>query len=425
MNTWGRVQRVDGPAPGTVALQLYHPDVGRRILVLEPGTARWHQERPRGLPADGFVRRLRKLLIGATVVRLERERAGPRVVLRGRDSDVVLTVEDGRAVLRRLPDGHPLAGRQRIAARPPAPGAEIQPETLALVVEPRRPLEASERRELRRRLRALRKRTARKLKAIAADAARAKRAPALRHEAELITAYLSRFKEGSATLEVLDWDTDPPATRLLPIDPRRGPAETAQALFRQAKRFERGAQMATERIEATQTHLRALDDALAHFDEHSTSQLRDLLVALAPRAPEPTAPGHQNHQKRQPYRRFLAHGDRPVLVGRGARENDKLTLSARPHDHWLHARGARGAHVIVPLDRGRTVGPEVLADAAMLAAHFSEHRNEEVVEVQHTPRRYVHKPKGSAAGSVRVDREKVIAVRMHRQRLRWLLARER
>lgn len=425
MNSWGRVQRVDGPAPGTVALQLYHPDAGRRYLVLEPSGARWHRERPRGLRADGFVRRLRKLLVGAVVTRLERGDQGPRIVFRTRDSDAMLAIEGTDAVLRRLPDGRPLAARHRVGTRTIEPGAAIAPEALAVIEDAQRPLEDGERRELRRRLRALRKRTARKLEAIAGDAARAERAPALRHEAELITAHLSRFEPGSSTLQVLDWATEPPTPRQLEIDPRRGPAGMAQALFRRAKRFERGAAVAAERAKSVEADLQRLDEALATFEDRTTPELREVLDALAPRTASLHGTPKHARRERLPYRRFLGHGGAPVLVGRGARENDALTLSARPHDHWLHARGARGAHVIVPLERSRTIGPELLADAAMLAAHFSERRNDEVVEVQHTPRRYVRKPRGSAPGAVRVDRERVIAVRMAPERLRWLLARER
>jgi hypothetical protein len=47
-----------------------------------------------------------------------------------------------------------------------------------------------------------------------------------------------------------------------------------------------------------------------------------------------------------------------------------------------------------------------------------------VVEVQHTPRRYLRKPKGSAPGLVLVDREKVLVLRVERERLARLLAAE-
>jgi predicted ribosome quality control (RQC) complex YloA/Tae2 family protein len=78
----------------------------------------------------------------------------------------------------------------------------------------------------------------------------------------------------------------------------------------------------------------------------------------------------------------------------------------------------------VPLDRSSTCPSEVLVDAAHLAAHFSEARDEAVVEVQYTPRRYLRKPKGSAPGLVVVDREKVLVLRREEGRLRALLERE-
>jgi hypothetical protein len=45
-------------------------------------------------------------------------------------------------------------------------------------------------------------------------------------------------------------------------------------------------------------------------------------------------------------------------------------------------------------------------------------------EVQHVERRYVRKPKGSAPGAVRVDRERVLLLRVDKQRLERLLASE-
>jgi predicted ribosome quality control (RQC) complex YloA/Tae2 family protein len=113
------------------------------------------------------------------------------------------------------------------------------------------------------------------------------------------------------------------------------------------------------------------------------------------------------------------------LVGRGAAHNDELTLHvARPHDLWLHAKNRVGAHVIVPLDKGHTCPGDLLVDAAHLAAHFSDARNETTVEIQHTPRRHVRKPKGSPPGLVVVDREKVFVLRVDPGRLRELLERE-
>ena len=143
-----------------------------------------------------------------------------------------------------------------------------------------------------------------------------------------------------------------------------------------------------------------------------------------------TSPGPSHRSSRAqpplaPHRTFLSASGARILVGRGAEKNDALTFHvARPHDLWLHAKNRAGAHVVVPLDKDASCPADVLVDAAHLAAHFSEARDESVVEIQYTPRRYLRKPRGSAAGLVVVDREKVLILRKEGERLRALLERE-
>jgi predicted ribosome quality control (RQC) complex YloA/Tae2 family protein len=80
--------------------------------------------------------------------------------------------------------------------------------------------------------------------------------------------------------------------------------------------------------------------------------------------------------------------------------------------------------VIVPVERGQSCPAEDLVDAAHLAAHFSDARDERAVDVQYTPKRHLRKPKGSPVGFVLVDREKVLALRLDAALLRALLERE-
>jgi predicted ribosome quality control (RQC) complex YloA/Tae2 family protein len=65
-----------------------------------------------------------------------------------------------------------------------------------------------------------------------------------------------------------------------------------------------------------------------------------------------------------------------------------------------------------------------LIEAAHLAAHFSDARDEERVEVEYTPRKYVRKPHGGVAGLVLVSREKVLVLRRSESIVRRLLERE-
>jgi predicted ribosome quality control (RQC) complex YloA/Tae2 family protein len=67
-----------------------------------------------------------------------------------------------------------------------------------------------------------------------------------------------------------------------------------------------------------------------------------------------------------------------VLVGKGARDNERLTFRvARPDDLWLHAAGYAGSHVLVraaELDP-EPIPPPVVQRAAELAVWFSKARD--------------------------------------------------
>lgn len=70
-------------------------------------------------------------------------------------------------------------------------------------------------------------------------------------------------------------------------------------------------------------------------------------------------------------------GDFEVLVGKGARDNEHLSLRvARQTDLWLHAAGHAGSHVVVRAVAGVTgeVPPDVVQFAAECAVWFSKAR---------------------------------------------------
>ena len=203
-------------------------------------------------------------------------------------------------------------------------------------------------------------------------------------------------------------------------------AAQADTWFRKAKRLRRGEKLATKRLHKVQAEIRSLERKARDI---AAATSLEAIVALAP---EPSHEGAgplisraKRAPERLPFRTFIAHGGGRVLVGRGARDNDALTLRhARPSDLWLHARGVPGAHVVVPLPKGKDCPQEVLLDAATLAAHFSDARGETIVDVLYTPRRYVRKKRGSATGVVNLEREKVLALRLEPSRLDRLLASE-
>ncbi|MEM7038947.1 MAG: NFACT RNA binding domain-containing protein [Bacteroidota bacterium] len=100
-----------------------------------------------------------------------------------------------------------------------------------------------------------------------------------------------------------------------------------------------------------------------------------------------------------------------ILVGKNARQNDRLTFQfSKKTDIWMHARDAHGSHVIVRNPSGRDLPTPVLEYAAALAAHHSKRKSEQLVPVQYAPRKFIRKVKNGAPGKVIVEREKVVMV---------------
>lgn len=251
----------------------------------------------------------------------------------------------------------------------------------------------------------------------------------------LLLAQGAKVPRGADRVTLNDWEAG--GSIEVTLDPAKPAKAQAETFFAKARRFQRGEVVMRRRLEETESAVSALRDlaalvAEAPADLQSLEPLaaraRSLGVTDAPdTSPAASASGRSARQarsaERRPYNLFRSAGGSPILVGRGGKDNDALTTKhARPHDLWLHAKGMAGAHVIVPLEKGTSCPPDVLVDAATLAAHFSDARGEAVCDVSYVERRYVRKPRKSAPGAVTFDREKIMAVRIEPGRLTRLLA---
>ena len=112
----------------------------------------------------------------------------------------------------------------------------------------------------------------------------------------------------------------------------------------------------------------------------------------------------------EPFKKVVI-GKWVICIGRNAKNNDELTQKhSHKNDLWLHAKDVSGSHVVIRQIPGQTFPPDIIENAAQLAAFYSKRKNDTVCPVLYTPRKYVRKPKGMMAGQVIVDREKVILV---------------
>jgi predicted ribosome quality control (RQC) complex YloA/Tae2 family protein len=115
--------------------------------------------------------------------------------------------------------------------------------------------------------------------------------------------------------------------------------------------------------------------------------------------------------KGRPFRRLEIEGFE-VLIGKGAKENDQLSLEiAEPNDIWLHAAGsAPGSHVVIRNPDATVVPRSVIEAAAEHAAWYSRARHHAKAEVHYCSAANVSKPRGAPAGLVEIRRHSSIRV---------------
>lgn len=112
-----------------------------------------------------------------------------------------------------------------------------------------------------------------------------------------------------------------------------------------------------------------------------------------------------------PYRKFEYKGFE-ILVGKHADSNEKLlNYYSDKNDTWLHARDVSGSHVIIKSKGKNEVPKDILEAAAGLAAYYSKNRNQSLVTVTYTLRKFVRKIKGAEKGKVTVSMDKSLLVK--------------
>lgn len=122
--------------------------------------------------------------------------------------------------------------------------------------------------------------------------------------------------------------------------------------------------------------------------------------------------GRQGAQEGEDYDSVQVDGWE-ILVGRGARQNDRLTFQeAAPRDFWLHVAHLPGSHVVIRNPDHLPEAPKaVVQEAAQLAVRHSKARRAGGKVPVHLCRvADVSKRRGAPAGQVRLARFEEVKV---------------
>jgi len=242
------------------------------------------------------------------------------------------------------------------------------------------------------------------------ELSRPSRADQYEHQGHLLMAQLHLVEAGAEAALLPDLLGDGSTVRIS-LDPTLTAVENAQRFYEKAKATRASREAAEDRVAGLRTQMQSLDALLAEAKSLSDvsevvafqKQHSDLLSTLQRGTSE---------QDSIPYRRFELPEGYEVWVGRSAKQNDELTLrDARPFDLWMHARGVPGSHTVLRVKGRKDVPPTFVVErAASIAAWFSKARTSSLAPVIVTERKYVRKPRKAPAGTVHVEREKVLLV---------------
>jgi len=278
----------------------------------------------------------------------------------------------------------------------------------------------------------------------------------------LILANLSRWVEGSPTLEAIDYfDPEQPLV-LIPIEPGRTAARTAQLLFKTYARVKRRGEISQKLLRHDLAEIDWLESLLHELSEADTmealaaiqeeidqgglvrsrdesalpvdqtlltvdrlnpgkagSRVRRHQKRIAAGKSSKAKPKKTNESKALPPRQFISSDGFTILVGRNNLQNDSLTLrTAAKDDWWFHVQKMPGSHVIVRTEQ-KPLPDRTIEEAAAIAAWFSratvtlggkQSPTGLKVPVDYCPVSHVQKPRGAKPGMVIYDRYQTILV---------------
>ena len=226
----------------------------------------------------------------------------------------------------------------------------------------------------------------------------------LRQYGDIVTANLYRIQRGQTSLEAEDFYDPDMKQVVIPLLPHLSPQQNAAKFYKDYTKAKHAEQYLTQQIakgELERTYLESvLDEIQRAGSERELAEIRQELTEGG--YLRPSQKKTQKLQASKP-RHFVSTEGFHMYVGRNNRQNDQLTLkTAWKTDLWLHTQKIHGSHVIVLCEKEQP-GPDTIAQAAMLAALYSQASQSQNVPVDYTQVKNVKNPAGAKPGMVIYD----------------------
>ena len=216
---------------------------------------------------------------------------------------------------------------------------------------------------------------------------------------ELLNTYGYSAEPNAKSIEALNYYTNEMIT--IPLDTTLTASENAKKYFEKYQKLKRTYEALTELVKETGDEIEHLESISNSLDialkEEDLAQIKEELIESgyikrkggAKREKITSRPFH-----------YISSDGYHIYVGKNNYQNEELTFKlATGNDWWFHVKGIAGSHVIVK-SNGDELPDRVFEEAGRLAAHYSQARGQEKVEVDYTQKKNVKKPNGSKPGFV-------------------------
>jgi len=216
---------------------------------------------------------------------------------------------------------------------------------------------------------------------------------------ELLNAYGYGVEPGAKSMEALNYYDNQMIT--IPLDPMLTAGENAKKYFDKYQKLKRTCEALTTLTKETKEEIEHLSSISTSLDialkEEDLVQIKEELIESG----YIRRKGSTKREKvtSRPFH-YLSSDGYHIYIGKNNYQNEDLTFKfATGNDWWFHAKGIPGSHVVVK-SNGDELPDRVFEEAGKLAAHYSQARGQEKVEIDYTQKKNVKKPNGSKPGFV-------------------------
>ncbi len=220
---------------------------------------------------------------------------------------------------------------------------------------------------------------------------------------ELLNTYGYEAQPGASSMEALNYYDNQMLT--IPLDPQLSAQENAKKYFEKYQKLKRTYEALTTLTAETKAevdHLSSISTSLdIALQEADLVQIKEELIESGYMKRKGGIKGKQKRERitSKPFH-YMSSDGYHIYVGKNNYQNEELTFKlAAGNDWWFHAKGIPGSHVVVK-SNGDDLPDRVFEEAGRLAAHYSQARGQEKVEIDYTQKKNVKKPNGSKPGFV-------------------------